>query len=67
MLKQLYDDFEESKQLEKTCRDNLKSLEKSVEHVTSGLNAILKIVEKTRKKLKSLLNDWRSEPASRTL
>lgn len=57
MLKQLYDDFEESKQLEKTCRDNLKSLEKSAESVTSSLDAILKTVEKTRKKLKSLLND----------
>ena len=56
-LHDLYKEFEESRTFEKTCHENLKSLQKSTESVTNSLKTILKIVEKTRKNLKSLLGN----------
>lgn len=55
-LQQLFNEFKESKHLEKTCRDNLQSLEKSTESLKESLDSILKTVGDTRRKLESLLN-----------
>ena len=56
-LEQLYKEFKESKHLEKTCRDNLKSLETSTKSLTENLESILKTVGNTRRKLEKLLNE----------
>ena len=56
-LQQLFDEFKESKDLEKTCRDNLQALEKSTESLKNKLDSILKTVGNTRKRLENLLNN----------
>ena len=56
-LQQLFNEFKESKDLEKTCRDNLQALEKSTESLKNNLDSILKTVGNTRRRLENLLNN----------
>ena len=55
-LEQLYEEFKESKDHEKTCRSNLDSLEKSAKSLRESLDFVLETVNKTRNKLKKLLD-----------
>ena len=57
-LQQLFDEFKESKDLEKTCRDNLQALEKSTESLKKNLDSFMKTVGITRRKLENLLKGW---------
>ena len=54
-LEQLYDEFKSSKEHEKRCRLSLETLEKSANAVKESMECILKTVEKTRNRLKKLL------------
>ena len=55
-LQELYKEFQETKDHEKTCRDNLDSLERAAENLRESMNFILNGIDKTRKKMKSLID-----------
>ena len=54
-LEQLYDEFKSSKEHEKRCRSSLETLANSTKAVKESMDCILQTVEKTRNKLKKLL------------
>jgi len=58
-LEQLCDDFKSSKEHERNCRSSLETLEKSAKAVKESMDCILQTVEKTRNKLKKLLQPGR--------
>lgn len=60
-LEQLYDEFKSSKEHEKRCRSSLETLEKSANAVKESMECILKTVEKTRNRLKKLLQPDRRD------
>ena len=55
-LEELYKEFQETKDHEKTCRDNLVSLENAAKALKESMNFILKSIDKTRKNLKKLID-----------
>ena len=55
-LEELYKEFQETKDQEKTCRDNLNSLENAAKALKESMNFILKSIDKTRKNLKKLID-----------
>ena len=55
-LEELYKEFQETKDHEKTCRDNLISLENAAKALKESMNFILKSIDKTRKNLKKLID-----------
>lgn len=55
-LEELYKEFQETKDHEKTCRDNLTSLENAAKALKESMNFILKSIDKTRKNLKKLID-----------
>ena len=55
-LGKLYEEFNEIKQRETKCRNSLSSLETSAKDLRENLDFILEAVDKTRKKLKKLLD-----------
>ena len=54
-LEQLYDEFKCIKEHEKRCRSSLETLENSTKAVKESMDCILQTAEKTRNKLKKLL------------
>lgn len=55
-LEELYKEFQETKDHEKTCRDNLDSLERAAKNLRESMNFILNGIDKTRKKMKRLID-----------
>lgn len=55
-LEELYKEFQETKDHERTCRDNLNSLERAATNLRESMNFILNSIGKTRKEMKSLIN-----------
>ena len=55
-LQELYKEFQETKDQEKTCRDNLDSLERAAKNLRESMNFILNGIDKTRKKMKRLID-----------
>ena len=55
-LEELYKEFQETKDHEKTCQDNLDSLERAAKNLRESMNFILNGIDKTRKKMKRLID-----------
>lgn len=55
-LEELYKEFQETKDHEKTCRDNLDSLERAAKNLRESMNYILNSIGKTRKEMKRLID-----------
>ena len=55
-LQELYKEFQETKDQEKSCRDNLDSLERAAKNLRESMNFILNGIDKTRKKMKRLID-----------
>ena len=55
-LQELYKEFQETKDHEKTCRDNLDSLERAAKNLRESMNFILNSIGKTRKEMKRLID-----------
>lgn len=55
-LEELYKEFQETKDHEKTCRDNLDSLERAAKTLRESMNYILNSIDKTRKEMKRLID-----------
>ena len=55
-LEELYKEFQETKDHERTCRDNLNSLERAATNLRESMNFILNSIGKTRKEMKSLID-----------
>ena len=55
-LEELYKKFQETKDHEKTCRDNLDSLERAAKNLRESMNYILNSIGKTRKEMKRLID-----------
>lgn len=55
-LLQLYSEFKVNVEMEKTCRENLDSIEKSAKSLRKSLDFIIGAVNETGKKLKTLLD-----------
>ena len=55
-LEELYKEFQETKDHEKICRDNLDSLERAAKKMRESMNFILNGIDKTRKKMKRLID-----------
>lgn len=55
-LEELYKEFQETKDHERTCRDNLNSLERAATNLRESINFILNSIGKTRKEMKRLID-----------
>lgn len=55
-LEELYKEFQETKDHERTCRDNLNSLERAATNLRESMNFILNSIGKTRKEMKRLID-----------
>lgn len=55
-LVELYKEFQETKDHERTCRDNLNSLERAATNLRESMNFILNSIGKTRKEMKRLID-----------